>query len=781
MAQRRYGPTLDAGTVILEEESQKTITPSTLGSTAYVGILERGEIGEVIEVGSKKDLLAKTGGYIPDSLLPDCAQDFWDHSDGAGALFLLRVTDGSEVKSHLTLYDRKTSRNAVVKIEAKNGGTWGGKRQTWVVDLDDVSTDIAETTIDLPIAFTVLKNQLKGGTLTLSGANSGAGGTWDIISNDASDGTTKTTVTLAADSKADTEFGAATDKECIILLDNVDSWGRDKHLAVVVKNGKVNPSTEWELEVYLDDKLVKVFENLNSDPNSENYFVDLINDDDSNHYIAVTDLWTGAITADCRPANHYGSVADTEISEKVLNIGTALVLVDSSLAGANTIGTFTFGSAVIPDTYEVEYDTTDWTVKSLNQQELHTFPNATGGSAYSADNIYSIGFTVTESSPSNGEKFTITVLPLREDEAIGGTIYLENVSGASTSGYLISDNAEGSASIANGDLTIGGTLPSSVTYRLEYKQELQFGYDGIWNLADSDFTEKYDLSLSKFEDLKNQGYGLIKFATPGISKRTDVDPTTVEKAGVAYAEARNHQYRYEIPKTITDEFNAKSHVQDTLGKNTYSKLTFPSWCYVSDPILSGRLKEIPVTGMVHGYEARVARTYNGYHKAAAGIDIKLSRIKKLHTGNRILNGEILNPAGITRIDKRNGNYVLWGNRIPYTDSAFKFAIHRETLSYYEHVLAANFDYIIFAINDKEEWPGLIANLKSFFLPQWRNRALRGDTFEEAASIKVDDENNTNLTMAAGDMNAEIKLRLADLVERLILTVSKAGIFEDLAA
>lgn len=781
MSQKRFGPTLDAGVVIIEKESEKTITASALGSTAYVGMLERGEVGEVIECGSKRDLIAKTGGYIPDSVLPDCARDFWDHSEGAGALFLLRVTDGTEVKASLELYDRKSPRNKVIKVEAKNGGSWGGKRQTWVVDIDDTAADIAETTIDLPIAFTVLKDQLKGGTLTLTGANGGSGGSYSIIGNDASDGATKTTVNLAADSKADTEYGASVDKECVLYVPSQDVWGQEKHLAVKVKDGEVNPSTEWGLEVWLNGVMVKVWEDLSSDPMSANYFVDLINEDGTNHYITVTDLWVGAVTADMRPANHYGSVASSEITAKKLKIGTALTVVDSSLAGANTIADLTFGTKVLPDVYEVEYVGPDWSVKSLGQQVEHAFPDATDATPYTADNDYSIGFTVTESGPSAGEKFTITVLPLVEDEAIDGRIYLDGVSGAAAAGYLITDNSETEADISSGDLTLGGTLPGTVPYRLEFKQQLGFGYDGLAGLGDTDFTDHYDVSSSKFEELKLKGWGLIKFATPGITAVSGIDATAVEKAGVAYAEARNHQYRFEIPKATTDEFAAKSHVQDTLGKNTYGKVIFPSWATVADPILSGRLKDIPITGMVHGKEAATARNYNGYHKVAAGIEIKLPRVKKIPTGNTVLNGEVLNPAGLQRVDKRGGNYVIWGGRIPYVDPAFKFCQHRELLSHYEHVLSENFDYIVFAINDKQEWPGLLANLKSFFMPEWRKRALRGDTFEDAARLKIDEENNTNLTMAAGDMNADIKLRLADMVERFVISVSKAGIFEDLSA
>ena len=784
MAQRRFGPVRGAGTVIVEKESERTIQASAFGSTAMVGVMERGPVGELIEVSGKRDLLAKTGGYIPGSLLPDAAIDFWDHSEGAGVMFLYRVTDGSEKKASLTLYDRKASRNQVVRLDAKNGGGWGGRRKTIVFDLADVAADIAETTIEAPIALTLLKDELKGATLQLTGANGGSGGSYEVIGNDASDGTTKTTITLAADSKADTEYGAASDPEAVLLVPSLDGFGQGKFLAAEIKDGVLNPSTEWGLAVYLNGDLVRDYPDLSSDPASANYFVNIINDDGENHYVDAVDLWVGSITADVRPANAFGSVAAaTEITASKLDISTAAVLVDASQAGTNTIAAFTFGAQVIPGKYECELTGANtWQLTSLDNQAQHVFAAPPDGAAYSADNPFSIGFTVTAVSNVTGEKFTLTVLPLVEDEAIQGRIFFPEVSGAPAGGWLISDNTETEADIASGDLTVGGTVAGNVKFRLQYQQQFSGGYDGIANLDTNDFLPAFDVGSSPFNDTAFKGYGLIKYSAPGISAYSSpVDPVIVQKAGVAYASAKNHQYRVEIPKNITDDFAAKAYVQDTIGKNTYEKVTFPSWASYADPLLPGRLKDVSLSGAFLGREAKVARDFLGYHKAAAGVDVTLPKVVRLPTGDRILDQEILNPAGIQMVLLKGGNFVMWGARIPSTDSAFKFAIHREQLSYYEHVFQESFDFIIFAINDPLAQPPLIAAFNAFLLPEWRKRALRGDSPQQAFSIKIDAENNTDLTRAAGDLNAEIKLKLAETVERFVITISKAGVFEDLEA
>jgi phage tail sheath protein FI len=262
-------------------------------------------------------------------------------------------------------------------------------------------------------------------------------------------------------------------------------------------------------------------------------------------------------------------------------------------------------------------------------------------------------------------------------------------------------------------------------------------------------------------------------ATPGVTA------TAVQKAGVAYAEAKNHQYRYEMPSATLTETGAITLVNDTLGRNDFAVMAMPSYGYVADPDggTEGKRKLVTLTGMIHGREARMAADWDGYHKAQAGTAATLPTILELTTGEAILNEELLNPVGIATIKKVSGNFVIWGDRMLYVDPTWMWKHQREQMSHYEHVLQENFDWIVFAINDAATRELAKVALTSFFLPEWRKRALRGDQFADAAIIKIDDENNTDATMAAGDMHAQISLRLADTVERFIITIGKQGIFD----
>jgi len=790
MATKRFGPTQDAGTSITEREGEKAITPGRLGSAAYAGILDRGPIRQLITTTGKKDLLAKTGGLIPDSLLPDCCQDYWDHSEGAGILFLYRVTDGNEVSATLVLWDRSWPRNQVIRVDAHNGGSWAGKRDTVVADLDAVPTDITgETTVKLPDAYVVPADKWKGGYIKFTET----GLSYQIISNTAGDGITGAVVTVTADSQMLTDYASGTDKEITLLNSSVDEWGQDKFVSVEVLDGQLNPSTEFGLKVYVNDGFVKEWADLSMDPNSSRYFVNLINDDPTNWYITVTDLWTGAIDADKRPANFYAEVAAGDIATKQIDLLDYLFEWEQTAGtgGPHTMSAFTAGASMIRDTYKISY-TAAWALTSDYKQANHVFPAVVSATPFAADNPYSFGATLTETGPVSGDEVTVWVLPLVTDELINGKVFFPDEAWAPTRGWIITDNDEETVDITTGDMTNGGTISGTVNVRLQYRQQLQDGYDGIAEISDTDFVDAFDVNTSPFNDTAEKGYGLIKFACPGItqllpSSLTSIsDAQVVERAGVNYAQAKNHQYRYEVPVTAIDEVVARDYIQNVVGKSDHVKVCMHGYCKVSDPILTDRMKTIPTVGMIHGREAKHATAVKGYHEVAAGVDVDFPRIRQLFTisgtGNNIvhkkLDGETLNPAGLQRIEIKGGKFVLWGARIPSVDPSWKFSQHREQMSYYEHTLFESFDWIIFALNDPIEQPGVIAALQSLFLPEWRpKRALRGDTFEDACILKLDEENNTDATRATGDMNADVSLKMADTIERFNITIGKQGVFE----
>lgn len=415
-----------------------------------------------------------------------------------------------------------------------------------------------------------------------------------------------------------------------------------------------------------------------------------------------------------------------------------------------------------------------WSYVSEKQPDLPATSIVTG-KAFAAPNAWLMGGVLRSSANDDfllGDKVELYIDPLPLNELAGGFL-IPKESERRIKFQIISNTANSISVKAGSDMTADAVAGDK--FVVQAAIQLGNGYDGIASISDQDYIDAWDTSDSLFNTLFGQNKGLVKLATPGVTA------TAVQKAGANYAEQKNYQYRYEVPANIVTDDAAEAYVNDTLGRNDFVVVSFPSFAYVVDPEGDGNLKLISQTGAIHGREALVAKNFDGFFKAAAGTDVTLPRIVKLPTGTRVLDEELLNPQGLNVIKKKEGNFILWGDRTVSIDPAFKFKHQREYLSHVEHILQENFDFIIFALNNRDTQELLNTTLTAFFLGEFAKGAFEGDTFEDAVLIKLDAENNTNLTRANGDLNAQIKLRIVNTVERFNISIGKAGIFEELAA
>ncbi len=766
MAQKRFGPTRGAGVAIIEVEGQKTIQPGALGMVGYTGILEKGPVGELISVFSKQEFFKVCGGLIPDSLLPDAAEDYFDNAAGAGGMHLVRVTDGNEVQSELTLYSRiAATRTAMGTVKAANGGRWGGKR--------DVETESLDQTEYTALTITTTKNfaldQWKDAIVTIDELPNR---TFVVVGNTAGP---NSIITVAAgnDILAELVVAAADPARYNLELDNLLSDGETKALSILIEDGEENPDTEFALSVFVDDVLVKKYPNLATDPADGRYWVALINDDTNNDEIFVVDLVTGTHTAATRPANHYGeaaSVAATvltaEIHDVTFNVTDVLPVV--TLGTTNDV----MLEQVITITFS---DATTFTAVSDRFGSLGA-AGATGVE-FVPDNKFSPPFTIAaEATLALNDTIVIQYKPFIPSSLVDGFLFPDKSTAANKlARFRITANDHVTITVALGsNMTDLPGAPAATDFLVEAAQELAKGQDGITDV-DADFiTQGYDVETSPFNRLFGKNFGLIKLATPGITT------VAVAKAGVAYAASRNYQYRHEIPAGIVTETAAINHINGAsgVGRSIYAVVSFPSFGDVTDPASrDGKLKQVSLTGQIHGREAAIVRDNDGYQKAQAGLEATLPALLDIPTKDKVLNEELLNPVGIGVIKKVKGNFIIWGDRTLFDDPEWKFKHQRELMSFYENVLREEFDFIIFAINDPANDAVAISALNGFFRPEFVKRALRGATFQEAAIIKIDSENNPDSSRANGDLIADISLKLADTVERFIIRIGKQGIFD----
>lgn len=766
MATRRFGPTRGAGTVVQEQSGDKQIQPGALGWCGYAGVFEKGPVGQLVIASNKKIFNKKMGSAVANSLAPDACEDYYDVANGAGGLLLVRVTDGNELPSEITLYARRAAAGEaptlVGKVQAKNGGRWGGRERLFSGQVTALSSDLTETTLTTANA-TFTTDQWKGGYVELPDVPNKR---YPIVGNTASG-----VITVASDQKMKTDVGTGVSLRYYLVLDD----DATKRLSIAIGDGEDNPDTEFSLTVYVDNNFVKKYPNLNTDPNNARYWVNIINNDDGNDEIFAIDQFTGTHTAFIRPANDYGMIS--AVSTNVLTRTVGFLGINGP---TGALPTLTIGAST--DDHKEQTITvtmTSATAGTAVSDKFGTLGAVTLGTPFTSTIKWVPPFTITAGGVALDSSSILTVYyrPLRVNELVGGYLYPDKENHKREKYRIVSNTHKTITTAPGTDLTVAGAINDK--FMVEAPRYLTGGRDGFADLVDADYEDvAWDVSDSPFNRIVDQGFGLVKYSTPGVAS------VSVQKAGRAYAEAKNHQYRYEIPANIVSEAGAMAYINESLGRSDYCVVAFPSFGYVSDPdraaAREGKLKLISSTGAIHGREARIAADFGGYHKAQAGVDATLPRILKLPTGDAILDEEILNPAGITVIKKKRGNFVIWGDRTLYTDSEWKFKHQRELMSYYEQVLMENFDFIIFAINDPDNDSVALNALRLFFMPEFTKRALRGKTFEEACQVKIDSENNTAATRATGDMFADVSLRLADTVERFNIRIGKMGVFENVS-
>jgi hypothetical protein len=761
MPQRVFGPVRGAGVQVTELEGQRPIEPGARGVVGYVGILERGNPGELIVISSERQLAKKVGGIISDSILPDACQDYWSLAQGAGGMLLVRVTDGTEVKASAPLYARQAGRTVVGTVRAKNGGRWGGKDAVYSGVLAD---DGDVTNIALTTAVPMGKDQWKGGYVELAGAPNKrypvTGNTTAGVVSVASDQTMA--VDLAAGDPANLRYYLVLERE-------------SRGLSIEIRDGEEDPANEFGLYVYLDGDLVNPYPNLSMSPTSRRYWVDVINKDGNNDEIEVVDSFTGARTANIRPSGGgWGVVSAVDATTMTAKIHE--LIVQTSPTGANpTVALGTTTDAMRAQVITITMTSaTAFTAVSDKFGALGTVGSGTLAVLYTPNNKWTPPFTITNGGTvlATGDVLKLHYMPFEANALVGGYLFPDRVNAKRTK-YRIVSNTHKIVTVADGSLMTDVSTAND-EFMIQAQINLSGGRDGNAGVTDTHYTAAWSVDSSPFNRVAGKGFGLIKFATPGITS------SAVQKACQTYAAAKNFQHREEIPANIVTEDAADTFVNDTVGRSDYSVVSFPSFGYVNDPasVDEVKLKLVSLTGMIHGREARIANDYDGYHKAEAGVDATLPRIVELTTGDNVLNEEQLNPRGINVIKKRKGQFIMWGDRTLWTSSEWKFKHQREQMSHYEHDLMAAYDYIMFELNQLGTREKARASLNGYFHPEWKKGALDQDfKFTDACSIKIDRENNTPAVKAQGDMMADIYLRLTDTVERFRIRIGKMGIFE----
>lgn len=205
--------------------------------------------------------------------------------------------------------------------------------------------------------------------------------------------------------------------------------------------------------------------------------------------------------------------------------------------------------------------------------------------------------------------------------------------------------------------------------------------------------------------------------------------------------------------------------------SSYAALYYP-WMLASDP-LSGGSKFVPPSGavvgtysstdVVRGVHKAPAGTIDGYLNSAIGIERIVTKGEQ----------ELLNPESINVIRSFPGaGIVVWGARTLSADAEWRYVNVRRLLLFIEETIDKNTQWVVFEPNDLSLWARVKRDVSAFLTDVWRSGALFGATAEEAFFVKIDTENNPPESRDAGRLMIDIGVAPVKPAEFVVFRITQ---------
>ena len=278
-------------------------------------------------------------------------------------------------------------------------------------------------------------------------------------------------------------------------------------------------------------------------------------------------------------------------------------------------------------------------------------------------------------------------------------------------------------------------INSSVTELAEETITLAGGTDGD-ELADNDYINALNC-LDSIDDV-------TMVAIPGQTTKV------IDGGLLTYCTNNGLFPMLDMPRGSTAE-DTKAY-RKSISAFT-GEIAYP-WGKMNDP-LTNKLKAVPTCGHLMGLYAKTIEA-RGVHKAPAGTEAVIRGFIEMETQITPAQLSTLNPIGVICIMSRpNTGIVSWGARslnsqdttMRYvTDGLLNLAIKRS--------LYNGTQFAVFEPNDEKLWKRVKSICLSFLEYLRQEGSLRG-TAEQAYYVIVDETNNTDYTIAEGQLNIEI--------------------------
>ena len=199
--------------------------------------------------------------------------------------------------------------------------------------------------------------------------------------------------------------------------------------------------------------------------------------------------------------------------------------------------------------------------------------------------------------------------------------------------------------------------------------------------------------------------------------------------------------------------------------------------YIADPLgrNAASMRKVGPAGSVAGLFLSTDRSY-GPFKAPAGIRQAIGGAVAVEKQFTPANLDDLNnaafPVNAIRSVPGAGVVVMGARTLKQDGTPNRYVNTRRSLIHIKRQLEDATQFALFENNDDRLWARLRTSI-AVFLNEYRNQGgLRGTTEAEAFFVKIDKENNTDASVANGEVNIEVGVALEYPAEFVVITLSQ---------
>lgn len=267
---------------------------------------------------------------------------------------------------------------------------------------------------------------------------------------------------------------------------------------------------------------------------------------------------------------------------------------------------------------------------------------------------------------------------------------------------------------------------------------------------------------------------LASIDEPILINVVGVTNATVINAALAKAETRGDSFVIIDPAAGGTTANAVTSVTSSFTTSPGFGAVYYPMLKMLDPAKSGigAIRTCYPGGAVAGIYSRMERERT-VAKAPAGLNVQIANAIGLETSYTESVAGTLYEAGVNTFRAiPGGGITVNGARTLKKNYPDKYIPIRRSLNYVKASVKALTQFAVFEPNDERLWSTIEMRLNRFLTDFWGSGGLRGRTADEAFYILCNDTNNTNTSIAAGQVNVEVGVSLLYPAEFIVINVSQ---------